>query len=321
MSVRGAVHRRIALVLLAGALTGAGCGGAAAPTPTSNPATPPRGPAVVARNRAGPRLLDLTVRSPALGARAHVRLLLPRGYRAGDGRRWPVLYLLHGCCDDFRSWTRSTGIASMRALGGTLVVMPDGGPVGFYSDWRDGPAWETFHLTELPRLLEREFGARRPMAVAGLSMGGLGAMVYAARRPRRFDAAASLSGILHPLADPDWVLGLLAANTPDPRAVWGDPEADRATWAAHDPVELARHLRGVRLFVSAGDGRPGPLDGPDAGRDQIEPVVERQSRAFARRLRALGIPAETDFYGPGHHDWPYWERELRRALPLLLGRG
>jgi S-formylglutathione hydrolase FrmB len=40
--------------------------------------------------------------------------------------------------------------------------------------------------------------------------------------------------------------------------------------------------------------------------------------AFAGRLRRLGIEATTDFYGPGTHRWPYWERELRRSLPLLL---
>jgi len=40
--------------------------------------------------------------------------------------------------------------------------------------------------------------------------------------------------------------------------------------------------------------------------------------AFATRLRQLGIEAATDFYGPGTHTWPYWERELHRSLPLLL---
>lgn len=46
----------------------------------------------------------------------------------------------------------------------------------------------------------------------------------------------------------------------------------------------------------------------------------RQSRAFVRCLRAEGIPVRVDFYRRGTHDWPYWERELRRALPTLLDR-
>ena len=43
----------------------------------------------------------------------------------------------------------------------------------------------------------------------------------------------------------------------------------------------------------------------------------RQSRAFVARLKRARIPVRTDFYGPGNHDWPYWERELRRSLPTL----
>jgi hypothetical protein len=49
---------------------------------------------------------DLTIYSPALGRTAAVRLLLPRGFAAQPTRRWPVLWLLHGCCDTYESWTR-----------------------------------------------------------------------------------------------------------------------------------------------------------------------------------------------------------------------
>lgn len=277
---------------------------------------------VVAERRVGPRLLDLTVRSPALGTTAMVRLLTPVGWTRDTTRRWPVLYLLHGCCDSYESWTRSTGIERFRALRDVLVVMPEGGPVGFYSNWLgDGPAWETFHVDELAGVLGRDYGASDTRSVAGLSMGGLGAIGYAARRPAVFRAAASFSGLLNPLADARYLLGLLAAFTPDPLAVWGDPRRDRATWARHDPTELAERLRGTDVFVSSGDGRPGPFDEREAGRDLIEVTVLRESRAFVRRARELGVPVRTRFYGAGRHAWPYWERELRRALPILLETG
>jgi diacylglycerol O-acyltransferase/trehalose O-mycolyltransferase len=61
-----------------------------------------------------------------------------------------VLYLLHGCCDSYVSWNRSTDIAQLSKDSDVIVAMPDGGSVGFYSDWRAGPRWETFHTTELP---------------------------------------------------------------------------------------------------------------------------------------------------------------------------
>ena len=280
---------------------------------------------VVAQRRVTPRIVDVTIRSPALGRTAKVRLLTPAGWGSRrSGRRWPVLYLLHGCCDTYDSWTRDTDVERMRRLRDVLVVMPEGGDVGFYSDWRNGgrrgpPAWETFHLVELRRLLEERYGAGTPRAVAGLSMGGLGAMSYAARHRGMFAAAASFSGLLHPLGDTRLLLGLFSTYTSDPLAIWGDPDAQRSAWAAHDPTALAGRLRGTRLFVSSGNGKPGPFDRPGKARDAIEATVGRESHAFAARLRRLGIPATTDFYGPGTHDWPYWERELERSLPVLLG--
>jgi S-formylglutathione hydrolase FrmB len=301
-------------LLVVAALALAGCGSGDAPRRER----PAAGAVVLHETRAGPRTLDLELRSPALGATANVRLLTPLGWNRGATRRWPVLYLLHGCCDTYVSWTRSTAIEDLPRLRRVLVVMPAGGAVGFYSDWRAGPAWERFHLVELRRLLERDYGAGAPRAIAGLSMGGLGALGYAARHPGLFSAAASFSGTLHPLAQPASYLALFAAFTNDPLAIWGDPDADRATWRAHDPTALAPRLRGTRLFVSAGDGTPGPLDPPGRGDDRLERGVERESRALVARLRRLRIPVTADFYGPGTHSWPYWQRELERALPTLL---
>lgn len=282
----------------------AGCGG----SNTSRPSSPPPAATIVGEQRIGPRVVDLRVRSRALGETTDVRLLLPdRGQQP-----WPVLYLLHGCCDTYESWTRSTSIERWPELRRVLVVMPEGGEVGFYSDWRAGPGWETFHARELPALLERRYGAGTQQAIAGLSMGGLGAIDYAARHPGSYRAAASFSGVLHPLAEPRIWLGLFSRYTDDPRAVWGDPTRDRARWAAHDPTELAPRLRGVRLFVSAGDGR-------GTRRDPVEATVGRESRSFAARVRRLRLRARLDLYRGGKHDWPYWQRELRRALPVLLG--
>jgi S-formylglutathione hydrolase FrmB len=42
------------------------------------------------------------------------------------------------------------------------------------------------------------------------------------------------------------------------------------------------------------------------------------NETFIERLAELGIAATVDAYGPGTHTWPYWERSLHRALPLLL---
>jgi len=271
--------------------------------------------------RLSPRLLDLTVTSPAVGRKVGVRLLLPAGFTDLTHRRWPVLYLLHGCCDSYVSWSRSSDIERLTAHSAILVAMPEGASVGFYSNWQRGPAWETFHLVELRQLLERAYHAADRRAIAGLSMGGLGALGYAARHPGMFGAAASFSGLLdtraHRGADSRGLLDLIASHGEDALALWGDPVRQADRWAAHNPYDLAGRLRGTRLFVSSGTGDPGPLDAPGTRVDATERFVDAETVAFVGRLRRLHVRATVDLYGPGTHTWPYWQRELHRSWPLL----
>lgn len=261
------------------------------------------------------RTRDLVMDSPSVGT-VTVRLLLPVGFDTDPHRRWPVLYLLHGANDPdtYRCWTRSTDVAALTAGLPLLVVMPEGGTQGYYSNWfnhgRAGPpAWQTFHLEELLTVLDRDWRASDRRAVAGLSMGGLGAILYAAHSPHRFRAAASFSGILD------------TANWQFPPDLWGDRRRQAGNWRQHNPIDTAADLRGISLFVSYGNGNPGPLDiaGTDSREDgQIERTLAPGNAAFIHRLGELGIPAQVDAYGPGTHSWPYWQRELHRALPGIM---
>jgi S-formylglutathione hydrolase FrmB len=70
--------------------------------------------------------------------------------------------------------------------------------------------------------------------------------------------------------------------------------------------------------VAYGDGGKGPLDAIEPPPDDIEPWIADQNRAFVAALAKNKIPATIDAYGPGSHDWPYWERALHDSLPLLL---
>ncbi|MFA1545372.1 alpha/beta hydrolase [Actinomadura chokoriensis] len=293
------------------------------------------GAAVVGECRPRRRVLDLAVRSPVLEEVAHVRLLLPSGWSRESARTWPVLWLLHGagaCRDGDRhtAWSDHTDIEELTEDAGVIVVMPDGGPCGNYTDWwnRGGggaPKWETFHLAELRQILERGYRAGPDRAIAGNAMGGLGALAYAARHRGLFRAAASFSGPVHTLYRdpsgldvPDLVeLGVaIGAPSLDWTDVWGDPEEQRVVWRQHNPYDLAGRLAGVRLHVSAGDGRQGPHDAVP-GTDVLESLACTVSREFAGKLGKLGIPVTTHFY-PGTHTWPYWRRELRATLPVLL---
>jgi diacylglycerol O-acyltransferase/trehalose O-mycolyltransferase len=198
--------------------------------------------------------------------------------------------------------------------------MPDGGQVGFYSDWSLGPHWETYHVTELPALLAKRYRAGTARAIAGLSMGGLGALDYTARHPGVFRAAASFSGIVDTRLDATVTgnyQGLVQSYGEDPDDLWGDPTKDAARWKAHNPADLIDRLGATPVFVSSGTGTPGPLDKRGAVADQIEQSIYAQNRVFAPRLRAHDPHARIDLYGPGTHNWPYWQREFHRAWPML----
>ncbi|GAA0581673.1 alpha/beta hydrolase [Actinomadura livida] len=298
-----------------------------APTVDRSTALAGTGPEVVAETSVASRTVDLTIESPAMGRIEKVRLLLPPGWTKDTDRTWPTLWLLHGGVDGYTAWTRDTDVAELTARTGVIVVMPNGGRCGNYSDWWNygeggTPQWETFHMTELRRILERDYNAGQRRVIAGNSMGGLGAMLYAARFPGMFEAAAAFSGYLDTLLGHEpgknstgWGPALACPGT-DWRRVWGHPDDQAAIWRAHNPADLAERLRGVRLWVASGNGKAGPLGGLPLT-DPVEAATRDHARSFTGRLRDRGIPVTTRFYD-GQHDWPYWERELHKAYPMLL---
>lgn len=253
------------------------------------------------------RTRDLTIASPAVGTKK-ARLILPEGFDEQPDRTWPVLYLLHGQGGSHLDWTVDTSIAT--TLGeelDALIVMPDA-DAGYYSDWWNGgeggrPMWETFHIDELLPILETDWRAGDRRAIAGISMGGFGAMSYAARHPDLFGAAASFSGVLDPYGS-DWNY--------DP-ALWGDKTEQAEVWQAHDPVSLAPALADTALYVWWGDGTE-EADGPVV--DGLEAYLAPHSVAFVERLDELSIEATVES-GPGTHDWASWDAAVLRALPTL----
>src|SRR5205823_6607902 len=185
--------------------------------------------------------------------------------------RYPVLFLLHGAGDTYQTWTQNTDVEAFTAPLPLIIVMPDGGhggappnEAGWYSDWLDGSRqWETFHTSVLVPYIDEHFrtlGAGH-RAVAGLSMGGFGAMSYAARHPGLFRAAASFSGAVDTrYLSPASGVGFTAFHnqfgTPDDR-VWGNQLTDSDTWAAHNPTDQAAKLKCTALWIATGNGAPG----------------------------------------------------------------
>lgn len=283
------------------------------------------------------RVEQVDVPSPALGTSSRVCVLLPHGYDDGS-TRYPVLYLLHGVGDDQSSWLQSTDVEEAVADLPLIVVMPEAGhtpDAGWYSDWAcatapctpdvtpAGPRWETYHVRELVPFVDaryRTVAQRSGRAIAGFSMGGFGALTYAARHPELFGAAASISGIVDianggPGEAALFQYGRQNLGTPDER-VWGDYAGHEVRWRDHNPPDIVGNLRWTKLFVVTGSGVPAPGDSP------VEAPVEAAILPTNVSLRAAmarhGIEVDYTITPTGTHSWRYRQEALHVLLPKLL---
>ena len=253
--------------------------------------------------------IHLTAANSLLRMTAFTALLPEAG--AGPGP-FPVLYLLHGLSDDHTAWTRRTRLESYVAGQPLIVVMPEGGR-GFYTDSRANPrgAYETFVVRDLIPFVDQTFhtrAEREGRAVAGLSMGGYGAVKFALKYPDRFCAGVSHSGALRAVGE------MFPAGKDDD----GDDEWTRE----FRPVFGANPVGGpddvYALAVRALRLPPGqrPALRLDCGTDDF---LLESNRRFHDHLDALGFPHEYAEH-PGAHDWAYWDRHVRDTLGFVSSR-
>ena len=211
---------------------------------------------------------------------------------AGEGPP-PVLYLLHGLSDDHTSWLRYTSIERYAAARGLAVVMPAAGR-SFYADEAHGHRYWTYVSEELPRIVGQFFRVSEEPSdtfVAGLSMGGYGALKLALTHPERYAAAACLSGALDLVA---------FSKNPDRDEVMGRV-FDHRVRAEDDLFALLGTATGVPpLHVSCGTD------------DWLLASCER----FADAARASGAEVTTDFR-PGDHVWSLWDAVIQDVIAWL----
>ncbi len=149
--------------------------------------------------------LDFHFYSEALGKQVAAYVVLPQETSASQigiegkqaGKKFPCLYLLHGLSDDHTIWMRRTSIERFAATHGIAVVMPNGDR-SFYTDMVSGGAYYTFIAEELPRICEGFFNIStesKDRYIAGLSMGGYGAMKIGLKNPNRYAAIGALSPV------------------------------------------------------------------------------------------------------------------------------
>jgi S-formylglutathione hydrolase FrmB len=281
---------------------------------------------LVSRQKLDPRLTDLVFKTSALPTQPHVRVLLPANYN--PRKRYPVLYLLHGGNGSAPDWTTQGNAESATANASLIVVMPEAGLGGWYTNWanpgtKGQPRWETFHIDELLPWIDAHYRTSGRRAIAGLSMGGFGAFSYAARHPDLFRAAASFSGAIDTnTPDPEFassvIDGIASLDGGLPGSLFGLRATHDIDWRGHNPWDLAVNLRPLSLTIRTGNGQAGGPYGGGGPTDPIEPVVHAMGVSMHARLDDLKIAHVWDDYGPGGHAWPYWNRDLTETLPSIM---
>lgn len=332
---------RRAVAAVAAAIGVLGVGGASAPAPAVARAVPTHGTVVTD-----------TVWSQALGTTKALVVYLPPSYRTSGSQRYPAAYYLHGAEGSETDWTARGGLAqvmdSLVAAGmpEMIVAMPDGDAYSYYTTYNvlltaagcrelmlpgggsaahDCVAWphyDDYIAYDIVRYVDstyRTVASRDHRGIAGLSMGGYGAITLALQYPGTFAAAASHSGVLWPLERAPFGPGQLTRTPRDSaafaairartasqfRVVFG---ADSASWLARDPATLA-----VRLHRA---GKPVPALYVDAGAGD---VYTPESRAFRDAVTAAGIAISYHEW-PGAHTWTYWRAHVGESLRWLAGR-
>ena len=291
--------------------------------------------------------------SQALGIRKQLVVWLPPSYASATSRHYPVAYYLHGAWGSETDWSTAGHLPavldSLVAAGmpEMIVVMPDGDD-GWYTTWNwlgdwaacrrnpprqneaadhycvPWPHYDDYIARDLVSYIDRHYRTRADRAhrgIAGLSMGGYGAIALALAYPDVFAAAASHSGVVAPLlglspAGDDtarYAPGIDELRGRYPRELWAliAPAfgKDIAGWTARDPSRLARVL-------IARSGVTPPELFLDCGAD--DPFLA-QSRFFVRAARATGL-ATSYAEWPGGHDWNYWRSHVSQSASWVAAR-
>ena len=189
--------------------------------------------------------------SKLVNATLPYNVILPPGYRESRTTRYPVLYLLHGWAGHYTDWVTRTNVADYAAQYRLIVVMPEGND-SWYVD-SAGVAtdkYESYILKELIPDVDKRYRtiqSRYGRAVAGLSMGGYGAIKYGLKYPATFVFAASMSGAFGVTRYTENEMG--GSNWEPFLKTFGPIGSE--TRKANDVFEIARGLSPARRDVSA----------------------------------------------------------------------
>ena len=244
--------------------------------------------------------------SSALQRKWTYAVYLPDGYDTST-LRYPVLYLLHGHGGDLYDWVNrghiqqtADALIAHGDIPPAIIVLPDADSTWFV-DRKE--KMETAVIVDLIGDAERTFraiGARNGRLVAGLSMGGYGALRFVLKYPEKFVAAALLSPAIYD-PEPPQTSGARRAG------VFGAPDFDAEVWkqlnypALWDAF-LAKKVT-VPIYINSGD--------------DDDHFIEAEATRLYSLLRKNGQPAELRIVDGGHN-WTVWESTIGDALRYIF---
>lgn len=239
------------------------------------------------------------------------RSLTPKDFYL-SGKKYKVLWLLHGTFGDSTDWLRKTNIEMYATEKDLVVVMPSALNSN-YSNWDKsmmGFSMFDYLTEELMPLIYGWFPVsqkREDNFIAGLSMGGRGTIKYAVNHPEKFAAAAVLSAAPQDLsAMGPGAPGLLDTNNPRMRNTLenaGGLEAFRNSnenvWAIIDKLAGTGTL--PRLMFACGKN------------DGLYPSF----LTFKKHAGEIGLDAEWFELDGYRHEWRFWDIAIQKALDFF----
>ena len=246
----------------------------------------------------------IDVQSKAMKKNLKAAVVLPAKYK-NSTNNFPVLYLLHGGQGSFRDWlTKTPDRLLLHRLAdqyNIIIVTPEGNTTSYYFDspLQKESQFETFISKEVIETIESRYRViknRKGRVIAGLSMGGHGAMFIAARHPELYAAAGSMSGVMNINTKtwkvPEDFARLRAENF---AKLLGPPKDTLNPYMDYTIVGMTDKLKSndIKLIFDVG----------------VDDFLIEPNRDLHRRLLANGTPHDY-IERPGGHEWAYWENAL-----------
>lgn len=247
--------------------------------------------------------------SRTLAMQVAVNVIIPdrKSAYGEEDKPYKTLYLLHGLSDDCTTWMRRTSIERYATEHGIAVVMPSV-TRSWYTDTAYGAKYFSFVAKELPELCRSYFkgmsDAREDNLIAGLSMGGYGALKAALTYPERFGACASLSGAMgfpHHSSRPmnaEWK-GNFGFEMENFSEIAGG--ANDVHFLAKEAVEKRVEMPKIYLWCGTED------------------FLLNDNRAYRDLLESLEIKHLYE-ESEGDHSWKWWDLHIQSALNYMLDK-